>query len=90
MGLSVVGAGRGARDGALDFGLGAIAGLLAGGAAGSVEATMEDFGIPPSLEDDAEASFIAALAFESRPIPSEGGGNDRSSPSSVQSENLLG
>lgn len=35
-------------------------------------------------------ALIAALAFDKRAIPSEGGGKACSSPSSVQSENLLG
>lgn len=42
---------------------------------------------------DATASLealIAALAFDNKAIPSEGGGRACSSPSSVQSENLLG
>jgi hypothetical protein len=35
-------------------------------------------------------ALIAALAFDNNAIPSEGGGRACSSPSSVQSENLLG
>jgi len=44
-----------------------------------------DLEVTASLE-----ALIAARAFDSKAIPREGGGRACSSPSSVQSENLLG
>jgi hypothetical protein len=93
IGLSVVGAGRGASVGALAlgaagrFGVGVAFGIGMGIVV-LVPCGSWVFEIDPSLDD--EASFIAALAFDNSPIPSEGGGKALSSPSSVQSENLLG
>lgn len=50
-----------------------------------------DFGSSWCLEVTASLeALIAALAFDNKAIPSDGGGKACSSPSSVQSENLLG
>jgi hypothetical protein len=93
IGLSVVGAGRGASVGALALGAAGRVGVgvafgMGMGIVIFVPCGSWLFELDPSFDE--EASFIAALAFDSNPIPSEGGGKALSSPSSVQSENLLG